>query len=492
MIKRIGILFLALSLVLIIAFSGCSDKNNDGNDSENDGNGSEIIDTAWADDVFTPLEKPNPEPAAFLALRGQSGLNAAPKYVRADTVITNDPDFLCDINYAGNLIKGIFIDSIPFKGKTPKAFAYYGVPANASPENPVPGVVLVHGGGNGQSANPWQVNEWVKRGYAAIAISMGNQVYYHNTGGTLKQTSSSIYPGPEHVGYQTSREEDPNDVTTHWMYHAVCKNILGKQFLASLSGVDGSKIGIVGGSWGGMITSMTIGLTDEFAFAVAVFGSGHQKDDPRGNFYAELNASNGLGARTWDASNFYYNIKTPVLFVIGDADYYFSAVPMSMSIKEIMNSSFLIKPGLPHDTRRFEALAEIPLFVKGVLNNKQGLPKVTKQPLPDSKSDVKIKISVPDEWFYSGAELYYVETAYEYHPVFSSPGVINPARLEGNGGPLVNQFKTAAKSAVTFEHATGRAIAQIPESAVGYYISFKFISEEMTSVTASTALVLFE
>ena len=44
-------------------------------------------------------------------------------------------------------------------------FASYGIPENANKDNPVPAIVLVHGGG-GTASSSW-VKTWVEKGYAA-------------------------------------------------------------------------------------------------------------------------------------------------------------------------------------------------------------------------------------------------------------------------------------------------------------------------------------
>ena len=44
-------------------------------------------------------------------------------------------------------IRGLFLDGIPWKGKPTRAFARMGIPQSVSKDEPVPGVVLVHGGG---------------------------------------------------------------------------------------------------------------------------------------------------------------------------------------------------------------------------------------------------------------------------------------------------------------------------------------------------------
>ena len=68
-------------------------------------------------------------------------------------------------------LKPIFFDTLDWKGKPTKAFAWLGLPKNA--KGKVPGVVLVHGGG-GSAFKLW-VEKWNAKGYAAISIAVEGQ-----------------------------------------------------------------------------------------------------------------------------------------------------------------------------------------------------------------------------------------------------------------------------------------------------------------------------
>ncbi len=53
-----------------------------------------------------------------------------------------------------------------------------------------------------------------------------------------------------------------------WMYHAVGQTILAANALRADSRVAADKVGVTGISWGGVISSITIGWDNRFAFAV--------------------------------------------------------------------------------------------------------------------------------------------------------------------------------------------------------------------------------
>lgn len=65
-------------------------------------------------------------------------------------------------------LDALFFESVPFKDKPTRVFAWLGVPEGASGDRLVPVVVLVHGGG-GTAFARW-VRWWNRRGYAAIAM----------------------------------------------------------------------------------------------------------------------------------------------------------------------------------------------------------------------------------------------------------------------------------------------------------------------------------
>src|SRR6476620_2585105 len=61
-------------------------------------------------------------------------------------------------------VRALYFESVSWKGKPTRVFAYYGAPAGKK----LPAMVLIHGGG-GTAFAEW-VRMWNKRGYAAIAM----------------------------------------------------------------------------------------------------------------------------------------------------------------------------------------------------------------------------------------------------------------------------------------------------------------------------------
>jgi dienelactone hydrolase len=178
-------------------------------------------------------------------------------------------------------IKAITYDGATVgKTKKTKVFAYLGFPEGASAENPVPAVVLVHGGQAGIPFAKW-VKEWNKRGYAAISMSTNNFFPKNaiagdrNYAGQLENWNQGLYGVFTEKGYTTAPSNgNMNDSYRHytmqWMYHAVSDCILAGNILRADERVDSELVGICGNSWGATVASIAIGYDTSYAFALAI------------------------------------------------------------------------------------------------------------------------------------------------------------------------------------------------------------------------------
>jgi hypothetical protein len=77
--------------------------------------------------------------------------------------------------------------------------------------------------------------------------------------------------GPPRVGIFGDLNEP---IVDQWMYHAVADTALANSLLRSLPEVDKDRVGLMGISWGGIITSTVIGIDNRFAFAIPTYGCG--------------------------------------------------------------------------------------------------------------------------------------------------------------------------------------------------------------------------
>lgn len=127
--------------------------------------------------------------------------------------------------------------------------AIYYLPHQASAENKVPAMVWVHGGPGGQTRQGFSslIQYMVNQGYAVLAVNNRGSSGY---GKTFYQMDDKNHG-----------EKDLQDC------------IEGKNWLAGQTEIDGDKIGIIGGSYGGYMTMAALTYNpEEFAVGVNLFG----------------------------------------------------------------------------------------------------------------------------------------------------------------------------------------------------------------------------
>ncbi len=127
--------------------------------------------------------------------------------------------------------------------------AIYYLPHQASAEHPAPALVWVHGGPGGQSRQNFSsfLQYLVNHGYAVLAVNNRGSSGY---GKTFYQMDD-----------QNHGDKDLKDC------------IAGKDWLAAQPEIDGEKIGILGGSYGGYMTMAALTYApDAFDVGVNLFG----------------------------------------------------------------------------------------------------------------------------------------------------------------------------------------------------------------------------
>ncbi|MBR9915345.1 MAG: S9 family peptidase [Algicola sp.] len=127
--------------------------------------------------------------------------------------------------------------------------AIYWLPKQASKENKVPAMVWVHGGPGGQTRQNYRalVQYMVNHGYAVLAVNNRGSSGY---GKTFYQMDDKNHG-----------EKDLQDC------------VEGKNWLAEQAEIDGDKIGIIGGSYGGYMTMAALTYTpEEFDVGVNIYG----------------------------------------------------------------------------------------------------------------------------------------------------------------------------------------------------------------------------
>ncbi len=127
--------------------------------------------------------------------------------------------------------------------------AIYYLPHQASADNKVPALVMVHGGPGGQSRQNFRSSTqyFVNHGYAVLAVNNRGSSGYGKTFFQMDDLNHG--------------EKDLQDC------------VEGKNWLAAQTEIDGDKIGIMGGSYGGYMTMAALTYTpEEFAVGVNLFG----------------------------------------------------------------------------------------------------------------------------------------------------------------------------------------------------------------------------
>lgn len=258
-----------------------------------------------------------------------------------------------------------------YKGEETKAFAYLGIPAGASAENPAPAVLLLHGGA-GTAYYEW-VEMWVNRGYVALAPDLEGHVPLESgrmSSAPAELYERSAYPAPQNKNYGDAAL--PLDET--WMYYAASTAILGNSLLHSLDMVDRYKIGVCGVSWGGVVTSVVSGYDDRFAFSIPIYCSLNVGEEKGilGDAYRANPA-----ALVWDDDRGLAARETPMLFYIANTDSVSacSASSVSETYEHCKNARMLIVDGLLHSQYHAATAVEPYFFADSIVKTAPRFPQ---------------------------------------------------------------------------------------------------------------------
>lgn len=122
-------------------------------------------------------------------------------------------------------------------------------PHGASADKPVPALVLVHGGPGGQTTTGYSamIQHLVNHGYAVL--------------GANNRGSSGYGKTFFHMDDRRHGEEDLQDI------------VHGRKYLESLDWVDGERVGVIGGSYGGYMVAAALAFEPEaFDVGIDIFG----------------------------------------------------------------------------------------------------------------------------------------------------------------------------------------------------------------------------
>jgi len=216
---------------------------------------------------------------------------------------------------ADGAVRPIFFDALDWECKPTRVFAWIGLPSGASKEKPVPGIVLVHGGG-GTAFNEW-VKVWNDRGYAAIAMDLCGCV----PRGTYGNWERHADGGPPGWDAAFGQLEEP--LQDQWPHQAVSAIVLAHSLVRSFPEVDAGRVGVTGISWGGYLTCLTAGVDPRFRLAVPVYGCGYLADDSAWLArFAEMGPEKAARwTAWWDPASWLPRAEMPMLWVNGTNDF---------------------------------------------------------------------------------------------------------------------------------------------------------------------------
>lgn len=346
-------------------------------------------------------------------------------------------------------IKGIFLRS-DYKGEESYAFGYLGIPEGTKEKDNKPAVLLIHGGG-GTAYYQW-VREWNDRGYVALALDMEGHIPKES--GTVDNAPADLYvkseyPAPHNQNYA---DADNLPIEETWMYYAVSTAIRGNSFLRKLDCVDKDKVGICGISWGGVITSITSGYDDRFAFSVPIYCTlnnyGSTGNIP--SYY--VNHANAL---VWDDDTGLAAVSTPILFLAGINDVNQAPHTVSKTASHCKNARISLVKGFLHSHGHAIGRNEPFAFADEIVFGKKTM--VTFENNELDKTNKTVKISVPEGVTVSRSGL--VSTDGE--------------GLTGASGWEVNSFKSETDT-ITYE---------LPAGVTTYYYFFVETSDGLIAST---------
>jgi len=221
----------------------------------------------------------------------------------------------------GLVIEEVTFSSRKFNGLPTRIFGYFCYPANT--KKPLPAILIVHGGGG--SASLALSTKWARQNYATLSIDLPGK-------GFNRRKSRSTGPDMDvPILLKTS------DLYSNYLVHAVAAARNAITYLSRRKEVDPSRIGMIGLSWGGVITLLTNGQENRLKAAVNVFGAGYI---PEGCTWQDRFSSLPENAvRAWydflDPKNFLPTQGSPILFMTGTNDHCYYLPTFQKSYEEV-------------------------------------------------------------------------------------------------------------------------------------------------------------
>ncbi|MFA4843568.1 MAG: alpha/beta fold hydrolase [Candidatus Margulisiibacteriota bacterium] len=248
----------------------------------------------------------------------------------------------------GNIkVEEVYYYSRPYLRQPTRIFGYFAYPKYH--RGKLPAILLSHGGG-GTASLPRSIS-WARHGYAVLSIDLP---------GKGENRPGSRSTGPDMIVANLLRTQP--DPSHNYLVYAVAAARNGITFLTQRQEVNPQRIGMVGLSWGGVLTLLTNGQDSRLRAAVNVFGAGYI---PEGCTWEDwFNAMPALDKEIWmaylDPKNFLATQHAPILFITGTNDHCYYLPTFQKSYEEVTaKKNYYLIPNLRH---RFLASAQDPAF----------------------------------------------------------------------------------------------------------------------------------
>lgn len=283
-----------------------------------------------------------------------------PRYI-APPAVEDQPSYLTNL----------WLEGRTYRGDRSRAYSILGV---ASSSESVPGIVLLHGGG-GSAYWRW-VQQWVERGYAAIAVDTSWRVPVAGDEAHGEPVAHE-WPGPPPWDGTFAQ---PVEGDEQWLTHVMQLIDAARQVLAEHPNVDASRIGLMGVSWGGFLTCIAASKLPGFACAVSVYGCGFLTEESawsaRGEFDLHDAARIQAWTEAWDPSSWLSRASVPILFLTGTNDDPYPLVSCDRSAELAPRATRSFQPGLGHGHAEAWLPHETWLFMNSVLFGGSRLPQL--------------------------------------------------------------------------------------------------------------------